>query len=137
MAVVYIRFLHIQQYYGSGITKIRCLNYLALTAALTTLLGLVIVGSFQVCPEEFNLISPPPPLTQDDTVLVAHFIGAHMVFLFGTVYMWLQTFISYRIYHASLTRHTSSVIIIVRLIISIVATVSYILSEWVAGGGCV
>ena len=66
---------------------------------------------------------------QDDEVAIAHFIGAHMVFLCGTVYMWLQTFISYRIYHASLTRHISSVVIVVRLFIAIMATVTYILSE--------
>ena len=70
--------------------------------------------------------SMPP---QDNAVGLVHFIGAHLVFACGTVYMWLQTYISYRIYHASLTRHFSSVVIVLRLLISIMATVTYILSE--------
>ena len=51
-----------------------------------------------------------------------------MAFLGGLVYMWLQTFISYRIYHASLTHYTSSIVIILRLCISLLGTLCYILS---------
>ena len=46
-----------------------------------------------------------------------------LVFVGGVIYAWLHTFISYRIYHASLTRHITSIVILIRLLLSISATV--------------
>lgn len=60
----------------------------------------------------------------------AHFIGAMFVFLGGVVYMWLQTLISYRIYHASLTRHHGSVVIALRLLIALLSTIFLVVGKW-------
>ena len=49
-----------------------------------------------------------------------------MVFGFGNAYMWIQTALSYRIYHANLTRHISSIVIVTRLVISIICTFLFI-----------
>lgn len=54
-------------------------------------------------------------------------IGASMVFGFGILYMWLQTSVSYRVYHASLTRHVTSIVIIVRFVLCILAAVFFVI----------
>ena len=62
-------------------------------------------------------------------MIIAHFVGAMLVFVLGVVYMWLHTFISYRIYHANLTRHHGSIIIVLRLLLSILCTFALLTSK--------
>ena len=52
-----------------------------------------------------------------------------LVFVGGVAYAWLHTFISYRIYHASLTRHISSLVILIRLLLSLTSTVLFAASK--------
>ena len=48
-----------------------------------------------------------------------------MVFGMGIAYEWLQTLISYKIYHANLTRHIGSVVIVIRLVLCITSTILF------------
>lgn len=104
--IVYIRFQHVHQYYKS---KVQWLNIISVVVGALSVLGILIVGAFQ-----------------DNTVPIAHLGGAMMVFGFGNAYMWIQTVLSYRIYHANLTRHISSIVIVTRLVISIICTFLFI-----------
>ncbi|XP_003391800.3 PREDICTED: DNA damage-regulated autophagy modulator protein 2-like, partial [Amphimedon queenslandica] len=119
LLIMYIRYVHIKQYYQMSINKILFLNPLTFFIGILSVFGLLLVGAFQ-----------------DDEISIVHMIGAAMVFGFGIVYMWLQTVISYKIYHASLTRHVSSVVIILRLFLSLMATIFFIMvmvTMYVAG----
>ena len=62
LIIAWIRFHHTQQYYSKGVAKIKWLNYTALVLVVLSLLGFVIVGSFQVTwlPHPFLSSSSPP-----------------------------------------------------------------------------
>ncbi len=68
-----------------------------------------------------------PP--QNDVVPVVHFLGAFIVFGFGVLYNWTQTYMSYKIYHASLTRHAGSVVLLIRLLLCFLTSIFFVLGE--------
>lgn len=80
---VYMRYKHVEQYYRDDLTlsskKIFRLNRFALYFGLFSSLGLSVVANFR----EIELFK-------------IHLIGALMSFGFGSVYCWLQTWLSFR-----------------------------------------
>ena len=76
-----------------------------------------------------DLHARSPSALQDDVVPAAHFVGAVMVFGGGCVYMWLQTVIGYGYYRSQPTGYTHVVLVIVRLLLCVLATLLFILGE--------
>lgn len=104
--VVCVRFKHIHHFYYESVTHIKRWNTAGLVFGILSAFGLLVVGSFQ-----------------DSAVPVVHFSGAITVFFGGVIYAWIQSIISYQIYHINLTRHGSSISICFKFVLSILATV--------------
>ena len=69
------------------------------------------------------------PLSQDHVLPVVHYVGALMVFGFGNFYMWLQTLITLALCRSTNGQQSSCLMVCVRLVLSVMATVFFITSE--------
>ena len=52
-----------------------------------------------------------------------------MVFGLGVIYEWLQTYISFKVYHANLTRHVGSITLCLRILLSVLNTLFFASSK--------
>jgi len=109
---VVIRFKHVNTYHTDTIRGMWCLNVLSLCCGFLSMFGLVLVGCFQ-----------------NDAVPVVHYVGAFLVFGLGAIYNWLQTYMSFKIYHANLTRHVGSITICLRILLSVLNTIFFASSK--------
>ena len=74
-------------------------------------------------------ILPPFSPLQNDAVPVVHYVGAFLVFGLGAIYNWFQTYMSFKIYHANLTRHVGSITICLRILLSVLNTIFFASSK--------
>nr|KAI8759982.1 DNA damage-regulated autophagy modulator protein 1 [Biomphalaria glabrata] len=79
LLVVYTRWRIVANRNVSGRATPR-LNNVAICCGFAAAFGALIVASFQ-----------------ETSVLIVHLVGAGMIFLFGIIYIWLQTIISYKL----------------------------------------
>ena len=108
MVVVYFRHGYIEQNNSSGSRKIHTINDISMFFGLLSSFGLMIVACFQ-----------------ETEVHTVHIVGAVLVFVFGVVYCYLQSYLSYA--SNEVDGMTSKSIIIIRIALTIVATLSLIL----------
>ena len=66
---------------------------------------------------------------QDDVLLTVHYVGAMMVFGFGNVYMWFQTLITLALNRSTDGQQSSCLMVLVRLVLSALATAFFITSK--------
>eukprot|EP00731_Ephydatia_muelleri_P006099 Em0003g347a len=104
--IVYVRFKHIHHFYYENVTHIKCWNTCALIVGFLSAFGLLLAGCFQA-----------------GNVPVVHFMGAMTIFCGGVLYAWLQSVVSYQIYHVNLTHHGGSISVCFKFFLSILATV--------------
>eukprot|EP00731_Ephydatia_muelleri_P006134 Em0003g382a len=83
-----------------------CWNTCALIVGFLSAFGLLLAGCFQA-----------------GNVPVVHFMGAMTIFCGGVLYAWLQSVVSYQIYHVNLTHHGGSISVCFKFFLSILATV--------------
>lgn len=56
-------------------------------------------------------------------------MGAMTIFCGGVLYAWLQSVVSYQIYHVNLTHHGGSISVCFKFFLSILATVVVVTGE--------
>ncbi len=49
LAIMYIRYKHIHEHYKESTARVTCCNTLGIVIGVLSVLGMLIVGSFQVC----------------------------------------------------------------------------------------
>lgn len=103
---VYLRHRHFEEYMLEH-HRHHVINDVAMLNGILSCFGIMIVASFQWT-----------------EALKPHMIGAFMAFILGTVYCWLQSYLSY----LTVGQTTTNLIFIVRLFLSACCTVSFIMT---------
>ncbi|XP_058950020.1 DNA damage-regulated autophagy modulator protein 2 [Pocillopora verrucosa] len=111
--VMYIHYRHVKEFNVTDMPIILKLNYWSLWIAAFTCLGLSMVANFQ-----------------ETNSLPTHLTGAIMVFGLGTLYCWMQAFISHLMRNQATSSALSSC---TRFILSALITVFFIIT--LAAGG--
>ncbi|KAH9421119.1 DNA damage-regulated autophagy modulator protein 2-like [Dermatophagoides pteronyssinus] len=108
---IYMRFKHVEQYYRDDLTltsnKIFRLNRLALYFGILSSIGLSVVANFR----EIELFK-------------IHLLGALMSFGFGSVYCWLQSWLSFRMVPLVNNKRMAWC----RTILSVIITISFLIT---------
>lgn len=111
---IYVRFKQVEQFYRDDLSSraIVTLNSVAFWMGALASLGMTLVANFQ-----------------ETAVLEVHLIGATVLFFLGTIYMWLQTAMSYRM----LPLLNSLKMARTRLVLSAIATLGLLSTTIFAG----